>query len=374
MRLSVMPQRIIVKKFFNRLSVVPLLATAACILAAATRKAIPNNPLPARYEFTQVHMGTEFKIVLYAIDAGTAERASIAAFGRIAALDAIMSDYDPGSELMRLCQHAGGLPVRVSEDLFRVLSQAQELARRSNGAFDITVGPVVRQWRDARRRRRLPDPDRLSQALKLVGSENLRLDAKDSTVELLKSGMLLDLGGIAKGYAADQGISVLKVWGITCALVGGAGDIAVSAPPPGREGWVIEVESLDPKEKTEDKFFLLHDGAVSTSGDSEQHLEVGGVRYSHIVNPKTGMGLTGRSSVTVVAPNGITSDSLATAVSVLGPEQGLELVKSFPGAGAVFVLKTGQGIRTRELRFPRLLTKKQLKESESVTANSVDNQ
>lgn len=361
MRLPVMPQQTATKKCFIRASVVTLLLAAACLFAAARQKLTPKNPPLARFEFTQVHMGTEFKIVLYSTGAAPAEQASNEAFGRIAALDAIMSDYNPDSELMRLCRHAGGPPVRVSDDLFSVLSQAQELARRSNGAFDITVGPVVRLWREARRARHLPDPVYLAKALKLVGFENLRLDAKDSTAQLLKAGIFLDLGGIAKGYAADQAIAVLKANGITSALVGGAGDIAVGAPPPGREGWVIEVEPLDPQDQSEERFFLLHDGAVSTSGDSEQHLDIGGVRFSHIVNPKTGMGLTGRSSVTIVAKNGITSDSLATAVSVLGPKQGLDLVNSYPGTGALFVYMTGQGIRTDELRFPRLMTRKQLK-------------
>jgi thiamine biosynthesis lipoprotein len=192
----------------------------------------------------------------------------------------------------------------------------------------------------------------LAEALKLVGYQNLRLDPQAKTAQLLKRGMLLDLGGIAKGYAADEAIAVLKQQGIAQALVAGAGDIAASASPPGTAGWVIGVAPLDSPDKTPERFLLLHDGAVSTSGDSEQHLEIAGVRYSHIVNPKTGMGLTGRSSVTVVAPDGITADSLATAVSVLGPEQGLELVKSYAGAGALFVVETKQGIRSYEARFP----------------------
>jgi thiamine biosynthesis lipoprotein len=325
--------------------------------------------MPARFEFAQVHMGTEFKIVFYATDSGTAQRASNAAFGRIVALDAIMSDYNPGSELMRLCRQAGGPPVKVSPDLFRVLSHAQQLARRSNGAFDITVGPIVRLWRDARRRGRLPERDRLDQARRLVGFENVKLNEKAKTAQLMKAGMLLDLGGIAKGDAADEAIAVLKAQGITSALVGGAGDIAVSAPPPGSAGWVIEVEPIDPKNAADARFFLLRDGAVSTSGDLEQHVEIGGVRYSHIVDPRTGMGLTGRSSVTVVAPDGITADSLATAVSVLGPERGLKLVKSYPGTGVLFVRKNEQGIRTYELRFPKLMSRDQLSATESAPAN-----
>jgi len=297
-------------------------------------------------------MGTEFKIILYATAADVATRGATAAFNRIGELDTIMSDYNPNSELMRLCQNGSGQSVRVTTDLFRVLSHAQELAARSSGAFDITVGPVVRLWRQARARKQLPDPDRLAESLKLVGYENLRLDPQTGTAQLLKPGMLLDLGGIAKGDAADQSIAVLKTFGISSALVAGAGDIAASASPPGTEGWVIGVEPLDSTQKVPSRYLVLHDGAVSTSGDSEQHLDLAGVRYSHIINPKTGMGLTGHSSVTVVAKNGITADGLATAVSVLGPERGLKLVKSYAGAGVLFVLDTGEGVRSHVFRFP----------------------
>ena len=326
---------------------------------------VPQRPIFSRkaltrFEFSQAHMGTEFKIVLYALDANLATQASDAAFSRIAMLDAIMSDYNPGSELTRLCNQAGGPPVPVSEDLFRVLAQAQQLAEQSHGAFDITVGPVVRLWRRARARRQMPDPMSLAQALDLVGYKNLRLDQRQRTAQLLKPGMLLDLGGIAKGYAADEAIAVLKARGIQSALVAGAGDIRTAAPPPDRKGWLIAIAPLDPADKSEGRFFLLHDGAVSTSGDAEQHLEIAGVRYSHIVDPRTGMGLTGHSSVTVVAPNAITADSLATAASVLGADGGLELVKSVPGAGLLYVQKTESGDRSYSARFPRLFTEEEV--------------
>jgi len=332
--------------------VAALLLFAAALVSPAFSRENPRHPEWTRFEFTQVHMGTEFKIILYTHDADAATQASNAAFNRISTLDNIMSDYNPGSELMQLCQRAGGPPEHISDDLFRVLSQAQELSQRSSGAFDITVGPVVRLWREARAQRQLPDPDGLAQALKLVGYKNLRLDPLNRTAELLKPGMLLDLGGIAKGYAADQAIAVLEDRGILRALVAGAGDIAAGAPPPGERGWVIGIEPLDPQDKSATLFIRLHDGAVSTSGDSEQHLDVAGVRYSHIINPKTGFGLTGHSSVTVVAAKGITADSLATAVSVLGPWRGLELIKTYPDAGVLFVVRTGRGLRKYELRFP----------------------
>lgn len=306
----------------------------------------------ARFEFAQLRMGTRFRIVLYAPDAPTAASAGHAAFDRIAKLDDIMSDYRPTSELMLLCQRAGGPPVKVSEDLFRVLAKSQEIAERSNGAFDVTVSPVVRLWRQARLRRELPSPQDLAQALRLLDYRNLRLDVKRHTAQLLKPGMLLDLGGIAKGDAADQAIALLKQRGIRRALVAAGGDIAVSGPPPGRTGWLIAIAPLDQPGRTPTRYFLLHNGAVSTSGDTEQHMDVGGVRYSHIIDPKTGMGLTGHSSVTVVAPDGITSDSLATAVSVLGAKQGVELIKSMPDAGVLFLQASKDGVGSFEWNFP----------------------
>jgi FAD:protein FMN transferase len=301
-----------------------------------------------RFTFSEAHMGTIIRIVLYAPDATAADKASRAAFDRIAALDNAMSDYKPDSELMRLCRAAGGPPVKVSGDLFQVLAAAQELAARSDGAFDITVGPVVRLWRRARRRHGLPDPNRLAQALELVGYHDLLLDARQCTAQLRKPGMVLDLGGIAKGYAADEALSVLKKDGITSALVAAAGDIACSRPPPDRESWRIEIATPAPSARSADErthYLLLHDAAVSTSGDAEQHLDLGGQRYSHIINPATGMALTGHRSVTVVASRGITADSYATAVCVLGPERGLRLVDSTDGMAALIVEASGQGLR-----------------------------
>lgn len=327
-------------------------SAAACLLLAVATRGFCHDPELRRFEFSQIHMATRFRIVLYARDQATATRASNAAFARIKTLDNIMSDYQPRSELMRLSKHAGGPPVKVTEDLFRVLAAAQALAKRSDGAFDVTVGPVVRLWRRARRQHELPEPERLARAQKLVGYDKLRLDAKARTVQLPKPGMLLDLGGIAKGYAADEALAVLKQMGIPSALVAGGGDIAVGAPPPSSTGWRIGIAPLESPEKKPTRYLRLHDAAVSTSGDVEQHVEIGGKRYSHIVDPRTGQALVGRSSVTVIAPNGTTSDSLATAVSVLGPKRGAELIESIQGAAALFIKETEKGVQTFEVRFP----------------------
>src|SRR5262249_22764670 len=155
------------------------------------------------------HMGTRFQLTMYAPDEATASKAARAAFARIAELDGIMSDYRPASELMRLCAKAGGDPVPVSPELFAVLDKAQEVSRLSAGAFDVTVGPVVRLWRLARRTQRLPEAEQLARARALVDYRNIKLDPEKRTVQLLKAGMQLDLGGIGKGFAADEAHKVL---------------------------------------------------------------------------------------------------------------------------------------------------------------------
>lgn len=259
-----------------------------------------------------------------------------------------MSDYRAESELMLLGRQAGGPPVRVSEDLFRVLARAQEFARRSNGAFDATIGPLSFLWRRARRRHEIPDAESIAHARGLVGYRNLVLNSEARTAQLRKRGMLLDLGGIAKGYAADAALAVLKEHGIERALIAAGGDIGASRPPPEKPGWRVAIAPLDSPGESPDRSIWLSDAAVSTSGDAEQHLEVGGARYSHIIDPKTGLALQGRSSVTVLARDATASDALATAVSVLGPERGLELINSLPGTGLLFIRETKQGQRTVE--------------------------
>lgn len=308
-----------------------------------------------RFEFAETHMGSEFKIVLYSPDEPTARRASRSAFDRIAALDAAFSDYQPDSELMRLCDRAGGPPVRVSDDLLDILQRSRSVYEKSQGAFDVTVGPVVRLWRRARRDRKMPAPDALEKARRLVSMDLVEVDAAAHTVRLKQAGMKLDLGGIAKGYASDAAVTALKRAGVNRALVAGAGDIVMSGPPPGREGWVIGIAPLDNPEGTPSVYLMLHDAAVSTSGDTERFVVIDGKRYSHIVDPRTGLGVVERASVTVIARNGATADALATAVYGLGPERGLALIESTEGASAYFVTRDERGYTRRESRLFRTL-------------------
>ncbi|MBI3853543.1 MAG: FAD:protein FMN transferase [Verrucomicrobia bacterium] len=296
-----------------------------------------------RFEFTQPQMGSLFSITLYAPDKVTADQAAKAAFDRVAELNRIMSDYDPQSELMQLCRKPSGLPVRVSDDLFDILQQSQKFSRLSNGAFDVTVGPYVRVWRSARKRKALPSPETISALTGSIGYQKIRLDPHAKTVTLLAAGMQLDLGGIAKGYAADKALAVLRHHGITRAMAAASGDIAVGDPPPGRQGWTIGIASIDSSASGLTQAVLLKNAAVSTSGDTEQFVEIGGVRYSHIVDPATGRGLTERIGVTIIARNAMTTDALATAVSVMGAERGLRLIDSLSDVSGLIVTLDDDG-------------------------------
>jgi thiamine biosynthesis lipoprotein len=316
---------------------------SVCVLLLVALGAAADEPSLQRFSFTEPHMGTRFKIIVYAPDEATANKASQAAFARIAELDGIMSDYRPSSELMQLCKKAGGDPVKVSDDLFRVLTQAQAVSELSGGAFDVTVGPVVRLWRRARKVKEMPDDRELAAALALVGYRNIRLDPKAQTVQLLKAGVQLDLGGIAKGYAGDAAQEVLKKHGVTRALVAAGGDIVVSDPPPDARAWKIGIAPLEDPDAEPKHYLLLKNAAVSTSGDAEQFVEIGGKRYSHIVDPRTGLGVVGRMSVTVVARRGLDSDPLTKIAAVLGPEKGLPLIEKWEGASAFMVRKTDKG-------------------------------
>jgi thiamine biosynthesis lipoprotein len=325
------------------------MAAMAVVLAVGVGLSAADASRLARYEFAQVEMGMQFKLILYSEGERAANQAAEAAFARIHQLNGIMSDYDARSELSRLSDTAGsGRAVRVSQDLWNVLARAQALAEQSDGAFDITVGPYVKLWRRARREKEMPAAERMAEARAAVGYRFLRLEAAARTAELVRPGMRLDLGGIAVGYAIDEALVVLARQGVTQALVDGSGDIVVSNPPPGQMGWRIGVAPLEAKNGPPSRFLILRNCAVTTSGDAWQFVELDSKRYSHIVDPKMGLGLTDSSLVIVVAPDGISADCLTKAVAVLGPGRGLKFVEQFPRTAALVVRQVDGETQTEE--------------------------
>ena len=279
----------------------------------------------SRHDFSGPGMATTFRIACYAEDKTTAEKATEACFQRIARLNALFTDYDPTSELMRLCSPEAKYPMQVSAEMLDILTRAVKLAEQTQGAFDPTCGHISQLWRRAKRHGKLPPPDRLAKAIKATDWRRITLHAETSSISLVP-GTLLDLGGIAKGYAADECLRILKKHGIARAVVIAGGDTAVGDPPPGESGWEITLRT----DSKQEKLIRLANRCVSTSGDLYQFTEIDGRRYSHILSPETGLGLTERIACSVIAPDCTASDALATAMCVMGKGTGRELANRWP--------------------------------------------
>lgn len=302
---------------------------------------------------TQVHMGTKFTISIDAPKSASLEEAMRLAFARIAELDAVFSDYQSESEILvfsRGSPHTAAIP--ISKDLHRVLLAADALSRSTNGAFDVTVGPLTKLWRRARRRKQYPSTENLHRARTAVGYAHLHIAENEATARLTGENMRLDLGGIAKGYAADEALATLQKAGFPRSLINAGGDIRAGDAPQGQKGWKIGVAPLEARAEPS-RFLWLANQAIATSGDAWQFVEIDGKRYSHILDPRTGIPVTRRSSVTVIAPTGMAADSLASAVSVLGPTAGVALANRMTNIQVLVVFLDGDTTRVASSRnFP----------------------
>lgn len=309
-----------------------------------------------RFTYTHPCMGTVFQIILYTGDETRARKTADAAFQRIDQINQLASDYLPESELSRCNRAPARQPIVLSEDLFRLVADSLEAARLSDGAFDITATYAIQQWRRAKRKQRLPTAEETARAIAMTDWKALILDDKTRTLIKAKERLLIDLGGIGKGYAADAALRVIRDHGITRALVAGSGDLAIGEAPPGKAGWDVALRTF---EKEEDKDRLVHvtlaNCGCSTSGDLHQFLELDGKRYSHIVDPKTGLGLTNHIACNVIAPDATTSDAMATAMCVLGIERGLKKTEEVKTLKVRFTeLANGTPVVKTSAGFPEL--------------------
>ncbi|MDA1180305.1 MAG: FAD:protein FMN transferase [Planctomycetota bacterium] len=283
-----------------------------------------------RLEFSALHMGTQFRLTLYPADATIANGAVEAAFRRIGEIEDRLSDYRGDSELNQLCrQFPPGTPVTVSHDLWQVLRLSQEVATRTGGAFDISIGPLSRIWRRARRQQQFPTPQSLAEALPRTGYQRVTVAPDAPLVSLQTSDMQLDLGGVAKGFAADEARQVLRLRGVEAAMVDGGGGISLGSPPPGRVAWRIGIPEPLQSLLGGNVLKLAHQ-SVATSGDTQQFLELEGRRYSHIIDPRTGTALETRRMAIVVAPEGMLADALATALCVVDSDKIPAVLQQFP--------------------------------------------
>ena len=304
-----------------------------------------------KYVFDRPEMGSPFTITIYGVDSVAAARAATAAFRKADTLNVLLSDYIDSSEINRLSATSGqGRYVAVSPPLFDIIRRSLEATRLSRGSYDITIGPVVRLWRTARKTKQFPDADSIRAALAKTGHSYLHLDTLNHSVWLEKQGMKLDVGGLGKGFVAQAALDLLRQYGFPAAMVNAGGKI-VTGESPGKDGWVIGINAPGEKEQILPRLLLLNKMSIATSGDIYQYVELNGKRYSHIVNPKTGIGLTRRRNVTAIAGDGTTADWLATACSILSFRKSLRLIRHLPGA-ALFITEKRKG-RICEKSSPR---------------------
>ena len=291
----------------------------------------------------QIIMGTFAHIVAVAEDSGTAKECVRAALEEIHKVDDLMSDYKSDSEISRVNRDGAKMAVRVSESTYEVLQRSVEFSEMTGGAFDISVGPLVALFRNAKESKVAPSEEQITLTKSKVGFEKLKLDSKNNTVQFSENGMLLDLGGIAKGYAVDKAIEAAQRCGAIGAMVDIGGDVrCFGLPPIGRDHWLIGLQ--DPNSDIEGisggglrLVLKVTNAAVATSGDYQQFVLIEGKRYSHIIDRRTGTSAEGLSSVTIIADNATDADALATAVSVMGAEKGLDLIEKLPNTEAILI-------------------------------------
>ncbi|TLU99365.1 FAD:protein FMN transferase [Dyadobacter luticola] len=294
-----------------------------------------------RYVYEKGMMGSPFKLIFYTSSDSIADLAAKKAFDRVAELNEIMSDYRDGSEINRASAQSGsGKWIKVSKDLFDILAVSQDISAKTDGAFDATMGPLVQMWRHATRKGIFPTETEIREAKSKTGYTKLKMDKSTQSILLTQKGMRLDIGGLGKGYAAEESLKELKKMGITSAMMDAGGKIVLLNPPPGEEGWNITVSNGSDSLKT----MKLHNVGLATSGPTYRFMEYKGVRYSHIVDPKTGIGLLFHVRTTVISPDGTVADALATAFSVAGIKKSKIYLHSFPKSRVWLVEKQGEKI------------------------------
>lgn len=316
------------------------------LLTNALLSGVSEAQTLSRFRFHRGLMGTQFTVTLYAPDSLLAQQAYNRMSARMDTLNQIMSDYLDGSEINRLSQTSGsGRWVSVSIPLYDVLHKAVDIARLSNGRFDPTIGPLSQLWRRAIRQRAFPSATERRQARRSVGYRFMKFDRLSQAIQLTRPGMRVDVGGIGQGYAVDEAAVILQQFGIQSFLLDLGGDVLAGSPPPDQpEGWRIDVGSgtnsrADPADTL---VVLLKNAAITTSGDTYRKLIIGGRHYSHIMNPRSGLGLRHFVLATVLAPEGYRADALTKVFSVVSSRKRKRLIQRFPGI-RVWILENKKG-------------------------------
>lgn len=312
-----------------------------------------------RFQFSENKMGSPFSLIFYHTDSAQAASIAKECFALVDSLNNIFSDYSLESEVGKLALQTTQSDIKVSDELFALIYWSKEAWERSGETFDITIGALTQVWRKAKAEKRFPSEAEIKTARQLTGFKNLTLDQIKKTISFNKPGMRLDFGGIVPGYAAQKVIDLLKSKNINNALADASGDIVMSNAPPGKNGWIIGINLPESENELWDKKLELKNCAVSTSGDIYRYTIHNGKKYSHIIDPKTGYGVTSQRNVTVIYKNGTTADWLATACSILPINKALRLAREVRVELFIATLKNEKIITYKTKNFDRYFEKKQ---------------
>jgi thiamine biosynthesis lipoprotein len=304
-----------------------------------------------RFQFSENKMGSPFKIIFYHTDSTEATQFAKECFLMVDSLNNIFSDYSATSEVGRLTMQPAGKDLVVSNELFEMIVKSKQAWKKSGETFDITIGPLSQLWRKTRTENKFPGEEEIKMAKQSTGFENLQINPSLKTISFNKSGMRLDFGGIVKGYAAQKVIDYLKTKKITSALADAGGDIVISNAPPGKQGWTVAINLPEQENELWDKKLELKNCSVATSGDVYRYSVYNGKKYSHIIDPHTGYGVTSLRNVTVIAKDGATADWLATACSILPVKKALKLAKKENAALFIATLKNEKIITYKTENF-----------------------
>lgn len=281
------------------------------------------------FQYKEPLMGTLFSIQLYAQDQASADKAADAAFAKAKQLEKILSSFDPESELSKLNSAPAKQATTLSPILYSALQTALDVAKKSDGAFDPTLGPYIRLWKRSSSRGELPSTEQLSNARAASGYSKLILKNQCATKTVEQ--MRIDLGGIGKGLAIDSMATVLTQQGIKRFCLSSSSDIFAADPPPQQEAWIIQHSNSS---------IALKHQAVSSSGDAQQHINIAGISYSHVIDPATGLGLLHHRQTSIIAPTACLADALATACSVLPAHKVKTLLLQYPGSSELPQIET----------------------------------
>ena len=311
-----------------------------------------------RFEFSQNKMGSPFNLIFYHPDSIAAESIAGECFSVVDSLNAIFSDYTLESEVGKLALQPGNGLLKVSDELFAMIVKSNQAWTTSKGAFDVTIGALTHLWRRAKAEKRFPSETEIKEAKQSTGFGNLVIYFKSKRISFIKKGMRFDFGGIVKGYAAQKVIDYLKNKNISMALADAGGDIAIGDAPPGKNGWSVGINLPGSENELMGQKLELKNCAVATSGDVYNYILHNGKKYSHIIDPGTGYGVTSQRNVTVIAKDGTRADWLATACSILSIKKALALAKKENAALLIAVIKDKKVITYKTKNFENYFQRK----------------